>query len=492
MGLFEFLIRLRLLMLLRPPPALPTTPTIPLAPADLSHLARGAELADLPYSAILRSAGRPPPGVTLLGGELSPDVARPAYLVGVDHESGRPFVAVRGTASVRDVLTNLHMGVVRAGVRPTAAPRGSTVHAGYDASAAALAPRVAQLLERGVGSRRWPPLPAGGAGGPRGFGIAAGAAAGGRPFPGLLVVGHSLGGAVASLLALSLRARAPAATASSIEVLSYGSAAVADAGLARWSALAGSAMTTIVRGTDAVPRLSLASLDRLASAVAAAELGEELRLRLMGGLPETLAMLAGEVGNLTEGRVARLVTEALAFSAGREGGSSKRGRGGGDHGGGGQSGGGEQPAVRNKAEVASEIGEEQQAGSVDAAVDRLDKTQAVELFPMGTLVHVTGGARAPSADDGDGNSGDRGTDVAGSSWAAPPRATGGAPANEQTGLAVVRPAVAVYRGDLMRDLVDIVPDERMIAHHLLDGTIAALQSAAEAVAADKVERPARR
>lgn len=494
----DFIIRLRLLMLLRPTSPPQRSPTAALPAATIAHLARGAELADLPY--LLGDSGNvdgggggppvPPPGVTLLGGELLPAVARPAYVVGLDHRSGgRPFVAIRGTASVRDVLTNLHMGVVAPSVRPTASPPGVAVHAGYDASASALAPRVARLLAahaaRGGGRAR---------------------AASGTP-PGVLVVGHSLGGAVASLLALRLRAAAPAAGAVAIEVLSYGSAAVATAGLARWSARPATAMTAVVCGADAVPRLSLASLDRLASAVAAAELGEELRARLLQGLPETLATLAGGGGggdSVREG-VARHVSAAWAGSSAEEAGGDGaakdidggRGGDGGDSSGGGGGGGGGVVGVRSKATVASEVQREEEAataGTVDAAVGRLDDARAVELYPMGALVHVTGAvsaAEAPeSASDG----------APPTSADGPTRELEGATGSFSGGDASGRHSdgggsdghgrdrggdcgLAVFRGDLLRDLTDVVPHERMIADHLLDAMITTLRGAADAAAA---------
>jgi len=55
-----------------------------------------------------------------------------------------------------------------------------------------------------------------------------------------------------------------------------------------------------------------------------------------------------------------------------------------------------------------------------------------------------------------------------------------------------RTAVAVTRGDLLRDLRDVLPDERMVADHLLDGMIGALRHAADAAAAAEAERPTRR
>lgn len=169
----------------------------------------------------------------------------PGYLVAVDHDFGRVVVAVRGTSSLSDVLSD-------AVCEPVAMQLNSqegTAHGGFWIVAQRLDGKLRDVVTEGLA--RLEPKD--------------------NSARGVLLCGHSLGGGVAPLLAALWRDTGGAVPRPAflpqhvkVECVAFAPPQILDAELA----LAQSDLTTsIIAGDDLIPRLSLATAKDLLSAL---------------------------------------------------------------------------------------------------------------------------------------------------------------------------------------------------------------------------------
>lgn len=154
---------------------------------------------------------------------------RPCYYVAIDDSNGYIVVAVRGSLQVGDLLSDVNAS----SVERTMLGGTGWVHEGMLASASYIHCCVKDVLSKACA--RLPGWP-------------------------VLVTGHSLGGGVASVLAMMLRKSDDVPSTAEVRCATIGSAAVMCAELAsrsmRWC-------TSIVLGSDPIPHLSHASLENL-------------------------------------------------------------------------------------------------------------------------------------------------------------------------------------------------------------------------------------
>ncbi|GAB0492410.1 hypothetical protein MMPV_003672 [Pyropia vietnamensis] len=306
------------------PPTLPVVrtapPPPPVSPAEVRRLRHYLVLASAAYAptpaAALAVAPCLDPSVGILDGRWTASPYHPAYYVALDAATDAVVVAVRGTRTLGDILTNLSASTDGTFLGRHAAHRG--VAAAAIALADRLGPRLADAL------RRY------------------------RPAGGVVLVGHSLGGAISSLLTAALRAADGGGVLAGLTCFAYGPPPCADAALAAGI----SGVTAVVLGDDAVPRLSSASVDRLVTRAAAAQwgatVGEGVTAGLHGWLGGALGTSAVDaLGGLVRshgGGAAAAACGALADWAAAQGGGGSGGnigsRGGSGGGGGGGDGGG--------------------------------------------------------------------------------------------------------------------------------------------------------
>lgn len=196
----------------------------------------------------------------------------PAHFVAVDAHMHDLVVSVRGTGHPLDVIADL-----RAWPETIEWPDGrkGRVHAGMHTAARGLLGQLLPRLRQWLSSEQFV-----------GYGVC--------------VVGHSLGGGTAALLALQLRAALPAAVR--VRAFAMATPAVLDLASAR---RASDIVTSVVAGSDVVPSLCIASLQQLGRSCRRAYLvlearaallaaGIEVRLRSSG-----LGVLQWAVGNWT-------------------------------------------------------------------------------------------------------------------------------------------------------------------------------------------------
>jgi hypothetical protein len=167
--------------------------------------------------------------------ECTKEVYAPGYLVAVDRTLGCVVVALRGTSSVVDALTDLVC-------EPTPVQIGGHdgfAHGGMLCAAQRLDARLAQTVEDAL-SRLGPEVP-----------------------QRLILCGHSLGAGVAALLATSWRDRAflPGVN---IQCIAFACPQVLDSSLA---AAQSNHTTSIIVGDDMVPRFSFATAHDLQAAM---------------------------------------------------------------------------------------------------------------------------------------------------------------------------------------------------------------------------------
>ena len=148
---------------------------------------------------------------------------RPGYLVGVDHERKAVFLAIRGTASLGDALTDLS-----AAQSEWPLSEGAHVHRGMLLSALWFVDHVGPLLVDAMDEHKGYEL---------------------------RIVGHSLGGAVGALTTLLLNAEGVDANALVIAPAACLSLDAAQD--------ARSSVTSFVLGDDVIPRASVVSLEEL-------------------------------------------------------------------------------------------------------------------------------------------------------------------------------------------------------------------------------------
>jgi len=160
----------------------------------------------------------------------------PGYLVAVDHDHGVAIVALRGTSSVSDALSDLTC-------KPASVQLGGhsgLAHDGMWRAAERLEGKLAELAEEalgrlvaGVGARR------------------------------VIITGHSLGAGVAALVAAQWRDRGRFA-GGAVECVAFACPQVLDAELAQAQS---NHTTTVIFGDDMVPRFSLATAHDLRAAM---------------------------------------------------------------------------------------------------------------------------------------------------------------------------------------------------------------------------------
>eukprot|EP00897_Mesotaenium_endlicherianum_P001926 jgi/Mesen1/1761/ME000014S01171 len=150
---------------------------------------------------------------------------RPAHVVSIDPPFGAVVVAVRGTQDVSDMLCN-------AGAHPEDF-EGGQIHSGFLRAANELMKEIEGPIETGMEALQ--------------------ETCGGRPR--LVLVGHSLGAAVAVACGYMLRGKYP-----DVQVVGLGPPACMSLELAKRSA---EFVTCFIAGHDLVPRFSLANVERL-------------------------------------------------------------------------------------------------------------------------------------------------------------------------------------------------------------------------------------
>jgi hypothetical protein len=162
----------------------------------------------------------------------------PGYLVAVDHDTACVVIAIRGTSSITDALTDL---VCEAAPIQLGAHDGMA-HGGMLRAANRLDAELSALAEDGLSQLR---------------------SAGSTVTPRVVLCGHSLGAGVAALLAALWRDRGHL-HGIDLKCVAYACPQVLDAELA----IAQSAHTTsLVVGADLVPRFSLATSQDLQAAI---------------------------------------------------------------------------------------------------------------------------------------------------------------------------------------------------------------------------------
>jgi hypothetical protein len=237
-----------------------------------------------------------------LGGLRSVEPAashlRPAFFIGVDHPRGRVVLSVRGSKALADVLTSLTGAPVPL-LLSAGLPGGGRVHAGMLAAAKTLQ-RDTEPLLRELARR--------------------------HPSYDLLITGHSLGGSVAALLShLLFKAEDDKGGGSSsslppfsgfqrVSCVAVAPAAVASASLA--DALA-PGVTSLVLGSDVVPRFSLANVVRLRREVDATRWEEDLAAAARGATEAVAAPVQrawSALGVEVEAALARAATVLPASS----------------------------------------------------------------------------------------------------------------------------------------------------------------------------------
>lgn len=154
---------------------------------------------------------------------------RPCYYVAVDNSNGYIVISVRGSLQVGDLLSDVNAS----SVQKTMLGGMGWVHEGMLASASYIHCCVKDVLSKACAR---------------------------RPGWTVLVTGHSLGGGVASVLAMMLRDSGDVPDTAEVRCATIGSAAVMCAELARRSV---GWCTSIVLGSDPIPHLSHASLENL-------------------------------------------------------------------------------------------------------------------------------------------------------------------------------------------------------------------------------------
>lgn len=154
---------------------------------------------------------------------------RPCYYVAIDKSNACIVVAVRGSLQVGDLLSDVNA----ASVKKTMSGETGWVHEGMLASASFIHCCIKDALSKACSLRPgWP----------------------------VLVTGHSLGGGVASVLAMMLRESGDMPSTAEVRCATIGSAAVMSADLA---AISSSWCTSVILGSDPIPHLSHASLENL-------------------------------------------------------------------------------------------------------------------------------------------------------------------------------------------------------------------------------------
>ena len=154
---------------------------------------------------------------------------KPCYYVAIDDSNGYIVVAVRGSLQVGDLLSDVNAS----SVKKTMLGGTGWVHEGMLSSASYIHCCIKDVLSKACAQRPgWP----------------------------VLVTGHSLGGGVASVLAMMLRESADVPATAEVRCATIGSAAVMCAGL---SARSLGWCTSVVLGSDPIPHLSHASLENL-------------------------------------------------------------------------------------------------------------------------------------------------------------------------------------------------------------------------------------
>jgi alpha-beta hydrolase superfamily lysophospholipase len=178
----------------------------------------------------------------IIASHWTSDHMRPAYFVGLDHASKTVAVCVRGTASLRDALTDLTLTIVPF--------MGSLAHLGMVQSATALhkavKPELAQALESNKGYT-------------------------------VVVVGHSLGGGTAALLTMLMAEDddTKAKLKNKLQGVCFAPPSVVALDLSvspRFKPL----ITSVCMNYDLVPRLTMQSLDGLRKEVTAYSWEQEM------------------------------------------------------------------------------------------------------------------------------------------------------------------------------------------------------------------------
>lgn len=168
-----------------------------------------------------------------------------AHYIALDRSAGAVVLAFRGTAGVEDAFTDLaaeDTGYALA-ISPETTLTG-LAHIGIAASARAKFVALGSAVERAVTTM---------------FGCNSGENNNGGRKPFVLVTGHSLGGGVASLVALEIAARHPEWD---VEAYTFGSAASLSENVSQ-SDFARKVVRAFVMRDDVVPRMSLAALEWL-------------------------------------------------------------------------------------------------------------------------------------------------------------------------------------------------------------------------------------
>lgn len=163
-----------------------------------------------------------PKGVKLIHAEPSSTWSRPAYFIGVDLKRRCAVLSIRGTASLQDVLTDF-------AAQEADTPWGPSHKGMLDAAQVVVqeaCPRLEEVLER-------------------------------YNLEKVVVVGHSLGAAVATYAALLLEAlRTPSASSVSISCYAYGGPGVAHRATAGSPGSGAVSIVSVVNSYDVVPRAS--------------------------------------------------------------------------------------------------------------------------------------------------------------------------------------------------------------------------------------------
>ena len=260
---------------------------------QMRALARLATWANASYEAKPDADGCLPAGARLLAGPFAATETLPVYVVGVDDALGAIVVSIRGSQGWGEALVSMQ-------AVPVDVP-GGTAHRGILAAADAL---VSTLATGVAGSAQ-----------PRRETIASLCARAGLPEgtaipPSLIMCGHSLGAAVASLSALRLQNLVDGTVTATVTATATATDAIVIATppfpFSRAAAIAFcappcvspalarsmSAFTTvIVSGDDAVPRMHFGAVRRLRAELATVDWAQELSAALAAGTARSVGAL---------------------------------------------------------------------------------------------------------------------------------------------------------------------------------------------------------
>ncbi|KAG8461527.1 hypothetical protein KFE25_001131 [Diacronema lutheri] len=283
----------------------------------------------------------------------------PAFFVAVDAHMRDLVVSIRGTGHPLDVAADLRAWP--RSIRRTDG-RSALVHSGMHQAALTLHELLLPRLELWLASERFV-----------GHGVT--------------VVGHSLGGGTAALLAIELRAALPAAVR--VRAFAMATPAVLDLDSARQ---ASEIVTSIVAGADMVPSLCIASLQQLGRSCRTAYVVLEARAARLAARTEAMLVRSG-LG------VLQWATGNWSADGGRLGGAS----------------GAERSAGAGTDELQLQLGERSFKQELRAALANVSREAPAAplrvhageggpaifegaLYPAGRICHLR--ARAPARADG--------------------------------------------------------------------------------------------